>query len=170
MSKTSIRRIAQYAGIVAAVAVPALVVGQDVQVLQGLNLGDGSVLRGQDVRALRDALAVAVARIDDLESRLANQGGGIGKGDLYTVSNAVPIAIGARETAKASCQDPADVAIDCACGGNRTDSTAGSPFNELRIIATDNPAGALSSCQCVGENVGTNTTQQILAIVTCLSS
>lgn len=83
MDEKTIRRVVRYTGVGAALLVPALVVGQDIQLLQNLSLGDGAVLRGQDVRAMREALVAAVARINDLESRLDSvQGSGISKANI----------------------------------------------------------------------------------------
>jgi hypothetical protein len=99
----------------------------------------------------------------------AGQGGGISKARIYTANSPTAIAVGGRSTAEASCRSAADIAIDCACGGDTGQGTPGSPFNDLRIIATSNPAAGVSSCSCLGENVGTNITQRVVAIVTCLS-
>lgn len=170
MDEKTIRRVVRYVGVGGALLVPALVAGQDIQLLQNLNLGDGAVLRGQDIRAMREALVAAVARINDLESRLdSTQGAGISKANLQPpIVNAVLAPAGTRRTATARCELPGDIAIDCNCSGDTGEGTSGSPLMDQRIIQTINPAGGLSQCDCVGENVGTNDNQRLIAVVTCL--
>jgi hypothetical protein len=142
---------------VAGTIAPALVVGQDIPSLRNLNLGDGSLLRGQDVRALRDALVVAIGRINDLEARLDEQGSGISKANILPdITNTASVPAGAIGTATARCAQPDDIAIGCSCGGDTGPGTSGSPQVDQRVFVVANPSGGTSSCTCQGQNVGTN--------------
>jgi hypothetical protein len=170
MQQNTIRRIAQYVGVGAAVIVPALVVGQDTDRLEGINVSPGALLRAQDVQLLRDSLLIAADRISNLESRLNNNDGPtISKANIRpAITSTATVLPGAIATTTASCDAVGDIAIGCSCGGDTGAGTSGSPQIDQRIFVISNPSGSASSCTCQGQNVGTSQSQRIVAIVTCL--
>jgi hypothetical protein len=154
---------ARYVGLGAAILVPALVVAQSLPLAE--NLRAGQVMRAEDILQMRDALQNALGRVAQLE---ATAQAPLSKDRVEVREAAIAVAPGAIATASARCDDAADIAIDCNCGGDNGEGTNGSTQLDQRIIQTQNPAGGVSQCDCVAQNVGTNANARVFARVTCL--
>lgn len=154
---------ARYVGLGAAILVPALVVAQSLPPAQ--NLRAGQLMRAEDILQMRDALQSALDRINQLENAAQSQ---LSKDQVEVREGVAAVAPGAVATATARCDDAADIAVDCNCGGDNGPGTNGSTQLDQRIIQTQNPAGGVSQCDCVAQNVGTNANARVIARVTCL--
>ncbi len=155
---------ARYASIAGAVLIPALVLAQQ----QRNPPGDGtfvpnSVLRADQVEGLRDALADAIARINQLEARAVN------KSKVY--ERAVPSAATAQfgvARADSSCDTATDILLDCGCQGLQ--GTANSLQFDLRRVESLHNGNVASSCVCQAQNVGDTTSRVLVTKATCLTA
>jgi hypothetical protein len=152
-----------YLGIAAGIAVPAVVIAQQQQRNPPVDgtFAAQTLLRAADVEQLRDALADAVARINEL------QASALTKGNIYspTPASSGPIAINGTGTANTSCSDN-DILVGCSCEG-RFNGTNQLAFDLRRISASNRLDGA-SFCTCQGVNVGDNDGRELVAIAQCL--
>ncbi len=158
--KSPSRSIIRYIGTAIAVLVPALVVAQTPV------FSSGNVIRARDLQTLREQLDTARADIAALQSRVAASS--LSKDRVEVREGVAPVAPGAIATASVDCDEPADIAVDCNCGGDNGPGTNGSTQLDQRIIQTQNPAGSTSQCDCVAQNVGTNVNARVIARVTCI--
>lgn len=155
MNQKRAQRWATYIGIAASVAVPAVVIAQQDQA-QRNPPADGTfaaqtLLRAGDVEQLRDALADAIARINDLQSNAA-----LTVSALYNPPVVTTLAVpGAIVVAQATCSNDSDVMINCGCRGLGVTGSNSTVF-QLRQQRIDLPATGRATCVCQGANSGSN--------------
>jgi hypothetical protein len=121
-------------------------------------------LRAADVEQLRDALADAVTRINELQ---ANAGVALNKANLYTVeASSGPIPQNGAALGQADCEDDNDILVGCSCEGR--EAGVNSIQFDLRRVTASNRLDGESFCVCQGVNVGSNATRVLVAIAQCL--
>jgi hypothetical protein len=157
------QRALKYAGVFAAVLLPALVIAQQQTNPPGPGtFVAGRLLLASDIEQMRVALTGALARINQLEANA-----GITKGDIYPVSaDSGPIAQNGVATAQAFCADDTDILVSCSCVGR--EAGANSLQFDLRSIDADNRLDGESLCRCQGVNVGSNVARNLIATAYCL--
>ncbi len=155
----------QYLGIAASVLIPALVIAQQQRNPPADNtFAPQTLLRAGDVEQMRDALADALVRINQLE---ANAGNPLSKATLYTVSvDSGAIAQNAAGTAQVSCAADSDILVSCSCVGR--EGAANSLQFDLRSVDANNRLDGESFCRCQGVNVGSNVARNLIATASCL--
>ena len=156
---------ARYTGIAMAVLVPALVVAQQVTNPPADNtiFRENTVLRARDVEQMRDALAEAIGRINQLEARAAS------KRNVYENSgrSAETAQFGVAR-ADSACNLATDILLDCSCQGLQ--GTVNSLQFDLRHVESFHNGGNFaSSCMCQAQNVGDTTSRTLVAKATCLT-
>lgn len=163
------QRAAQYAGIAAIIAIPAIVIAQ--QDLPQRNppsdntFAAQTLLRAGDVEQLRDALADAIARINALQ---ANAGVAVVKENLYeVVDESDPVPQNGNGLANVSCADQDDILLGCSCEGR--EAGVNSLQFDLRRFTHSNRRGNASFCACQGANVGSNVARTLVATAQCLT-
>jgi hypothetical protein len=155
----------QYVGIGASILIPALVIAQQQRNPPADNtFAPQTLLRAGDVEQMRDALADALVRINQLE---ANAGAPVSKAAIYPVSaDSGPIAQNAAGTAQVSCTGDADILVSCSCVGR--EGASNSLQFDLRSVDGNNRLDGESFCRCQGVNVGTNVARNLIATAFCL--
>jgi hypothetical protein len=154
--------VARYAGIGLAICVPAILVAQAP--LPGF--GDNQVLRGADLRLLRDAVATARDNITRLQTTA------IQKALIHQVTAVVAAPPNATPSVVASCDDT-EIMLHCGCRGlaSATDpdhlNGANSTGMDLRMVLLRNPT-TTPDCICQAQNSGTNASAGLVAIATCV--
>jgi hypothetical protein len=159
------QRSLKYAGVLAAVLIPALVIAQQQTNPPGPGtFVAGRLLLASDIEQMRVALAEALARINQLE---ANAGAPLSKAAIYPVSaDSGPIAQNAAGTAQVSCTGDADILVSCSCVGR--EGASNSLQFDLRSVDGNNRLDGESFCRCQGVNVGTNVARNLIATAFCL--
>jgi hypothetical protein len=140
-----------------AILLPALVVAQQrAQVPVAGVFAARNLLRASDIVGLRNALADAIARIDELERTSSAP---LSKANVYESD---PVSVlnppGAVDSVSAGCRSSTDIILDCSCFGRSNAALAGNNTSmDLRQVrSTGNTAGTNGSCVCQGQNSGTN--------------
>lgn len=168
MKNNSARTWAQYLGIAASIAVPAIVIAQQQQRNPPADgtFAPQTLLRAADVEQLRDALADAIARINELQ---ANAGVTLTKENLYErVNESAPAAPNAVALANSACDDNNDILVGCSCEG-RLDGTNNLAF-DLRRMSMNNRSDNSSVCTCQGLNTALdNGARTLRAVAQCLT-
>jgi hypothetical protein len=161
-------KLARYAGLAAAICVPALVVAQQQTNPPTAPFADNDLLRASEVRQLRNALVEAIGRINTLEANTA--GVAIAKGDVYSVAaESAPVAQNGTGTIEALCEDGNDVMLSCGCGGlNATAGTNDTQFDLRNIDLGQRVVGQAAGCLCQADNVGNNVARVLEATGLCL--
>jgi hypothetical protein len=157
----------QYLGIGASILIPALVIAQQQRNPPADNtFAPQTLLRAGDVEQMRDALADALVRINQLEANA-----GITKDDLYLVTgNSEPTLQNGTALGVAECADADDIMITCGCQGTITgEGTSNQAQFDLRTVNHSNTVGDQSFCSCQGDNVGSNVARVLVARATCLA-
>jgi hypothetical protein len=164
MNQKPAKTWAMYLGVAASISVPAVVIAQQQQRNPPADgtFGAQTLLRAADVEQLRDALADAITRINDLQANVT-----FTKGNIYapTPGTSGPIAINGVGTATTSCEDN-DILVGCSCEG-RFNGTNQLAF-DLRRVSSSNRLDGTSFCTCQGVNVGTNDGRELVSIAQCL--
>jgi hypothetical protein len=149
----------RYLGIAAAVFVPAMVIAQ--QLPPDNTFTPNALLRAESLEQMRDALAVALDRINALEQqRLTRE-------NLYEVRGEAPLSVaGGSSTAQAVCNDN-DVLLNCSCHGELPPNGTNSTVQTLtRIVTRNTRDGSSSDCVCQAEIAASG--RVLVADATCL--
>jgi hypothetical protein len=166
MNQKLAKKWATYIGIAASFAVPTVVIAAQQQRNPPADgtFAAQTLLRAADVEQLRDALADAVTRVNELQ---ANAGVALNKANLYPIEGSSgPIPQNVIGLAQASCEDDNDILLGCSCEGR--EAGVNSLQFDLRRVTASNRLDGESFCVCQGANVGSNATRVLLAIAQCL--
>ncbi|HTV18315.1 MAG TPA: hypothetical protein VMG12_06580 [Polyangiaceae bacterium] len=152
-----LNKLATYLGVLGAVAVPALVIAQQ---LPGANaFRAGELVRASDLEAMRALLGTSISRINTLQDRVDQlEQSRLTKDSVYTTAPVeVSLGAGVAASAVARCEDNNDIMTDCAC--------AGSDNADLRIVSGTNESDP-SVCTCRAQGISAGA--RVIAGASCI--